>query len=226
MATFLQRKQDSDDIEIKDDVVKGIVKPQLDELKTSMETSMDTKLKPMMDFLAEQKAAKDEAARQAAARARKEATETDETDWIVDPKGAMEKTIAPLKETIQAQSALIVRNETLSKMDYYSSDPAFKAKVDSLIDSQPLSSRANAAVVMNAYKTVVYDHMQDIKDGKIKSQASLASNGGSGTGNYSGSRSEQSTENEELSTEEKMYAKKLGISEKDWNSTKKELEYV
>jgi hypothetical protein len=111
-------------------------------------------------------------------------------------------------------------------MDYYASDPTFKNKVDQLIDSQPLHLRANAGIIMAAYKNTFYDMQQEIKDGKIKSQASLLSNSGGGTGGHSGSSSDKFTSDDTMSDEEKSYARKLGISEKDWTATRKELEYV
>jgi hypothetical protein len=119
-----------------------------------------------------------------------------------------------------------MRKETLDKMDYYSSDPEFKNRVDKLIDSQPLHLRSNAGIIMAAYKNTHYDMQQEIKDGKVKSQASLLSNAGGGTGGHSGSSSDKFTDNDTMSEEEKNYARKLGISEKDWTATKKELEYV
>jgi hypothetical protein len=223
---WLTRKKETGEIELNNDAVTGIVKPQLDAVKTEINSSMDAKFKPMLDFINEQKEAKAEAVRQAAAKTRREENETDPTDWITDPESAVDKKIRPLQETIQAQNAIIMRGQTLDKMDYYSSDPEFKNRVDKLIDSQPLHLRANAGIIMAAYKNTHYDMQQEIKDGKVKSQASLLSNAGGGTGGHSGSSSSRDTDNDIMSEEEKNYARKLGISEKDWTSTKKELEYV
>lgn len=227
LQDWLQRKKENGEIELNNDAISEVVKPQLDAMKTEFESSMESKLKPIADYFASQQAKEAETARQAAARQRKTDLEIDPTDYITDPEGVLNKRLQPLVDKINAQSSIIVRNEILGKMDYYSSDPTFKAKVDSLIDAQGPESKANAAVVMNAYKTVVYDHMQDIQDGKIKSQASLAANAGGGKGGYSGSASERREESDEaMSAEEKVYARKLGISDKDWTSTRKELEYV
>lgn len=223
---WLQRKKETGEIEVNKEGVTELFKPQLDAVKTDIEKSMDTKLKPMLDYFAEQKNEKAERERQAAAKARRDELETDPTDWITDPESAVDKKIRPLQETIQAQNSIIMRKETLDKMDYYSSDPAFKNKVDQLIDSQPLHLRANAGIIMAAYKNTFYDLQQEIKDGKIKSQASLLSGGGNGTGGHSGSSSDKFTSDDTMSAEEKEYARKLGISEKDWTSTRKELEYV
>lgn len=222
---WLQRKKETGELEVNNEGVTALIKPQLDTVKKDIETSMDAKFKPMLDFIEAQKTERAEAERQRAAKARRDELETDPTDWITDPESAVDKKIRPLQETIQAQNAIIMRKETLDKMDYYSSDPAFKNKVDQLIDSQPLGLRANAGIIMAAYKNTFYDMQQDIKDGKIKSQASLLSNP-SGGGGHSGSAADKFTSDETMSAEEKEYARKLGISEKDWTATKKELEYV
>lgn len=223
---WLQRKKETGELEVNKEGVTELFKPQLDTVKTDMEKSMDTKLKPMLDFIESQRAEKAERERQASAKARKEMLETDPTDWITDPESAVDKKLLPLQETIAKQNAIIMRKETLDKMDYYSSDPEFKNKVDQLIDSQPLSLRSNAGIIMAAYKNTFYDMQQEIKDGKIKSQASLLSGGGNGTGGHSGSSSGKFTSDDTMSDEEKSYARKLGISEKDWAATRKELEYV
>ena len=223
---WLTRKKESGEIELNNDAVTGIVKPQLAAMKTEFNSSIDTKLQPVLDFFKQQKEEKAERERQAAAKARKDELETDPTDWITDPESAVDKKIRPLQETIQAQNAIIMRGQTLDKMDYYASDPIFKNKVDALIDSQPLYLRSNAGIIMAAYKNTFYDMQQDIKDGKIKSQVSLLSNSGGGTGGHSGSASDKFTSDDTMSEEEKTYARKLGISEKDWAATRKELEYV
>jgi len=223
---WLQRKKETGELEVNNEGVTALMRTELDTVKKDIETSMDAKFKPMLDYIESQKAEKVEVERQRAAKARKDELETDSTDWITDPELAVDKKLKPLQETIQAQNAIIMRGQTLDKMDYYVSDPAFKNKVDQLIDSQPLHLRANAGIIMAAYKNTFYDMQQDIKDGKIKSQASLLSNSGGGTGGHSGSSSDKFTDNDTMSDEEKNYARKLGISEKDWTATRKELEYV
>ena len=223
---WLQRKKETGEIEVNKEGVTELIKPQLDAVEAKINASLDSKLAPMNDFFKEQKSEKAERERQAAAKARKDALETDPTDWITDPESAVEKKLKPLQETIQAQNAIIMRKETLDKMDYYSSDPTFKNKVDSLIDSQPLNLRANAGIIMAAYKNTFYDMQQEIKDGKIKSQASLLSGGGNGTGGHSGSTSDKFTSDDTMTAEEKSYAAKLGVNEKDWIAQKKEMEYV
>jgi hypothetical protein len=221
---WFQRKKDNGEIEINKEAVADIVKPQLEEMKTGFETSIDSKLKPVIDFFQAQKAEKEEIERQRAAKEKKEENEVDPTDWITDPENAVDKKMRPILEQNAALASIVVKNEVLGKMDYYSTDPTFKAKVDALIDAQPLSSRANSAVIMHAYKSVHYDMRQEIAEGKIKSQASLASNASTGTGGHSGGDKDKADDT--LSAEEKMYAKKLGIKESDWVNTRKELEYV
>lgn len=223
---WLQRKKETGELEINNEAVSGIVKPQLEAIKTELNSSMDTKFKPMLDFIAEQKEQRAAVDRAAALKQRREDAEIDPTDFITDPESAIDKKLKPLQETVMAQSAIIMRDRTLGKMDYYSSDPVFQAKVDSLIDAQPMQNRSNSAVIMNAYKSVYFDMKEDIKDGKIKSQASLLGNASGGTGGHSGSGSGKFESDSTMSADEKSYASKLGISEKDWMETRKELEYV
>jgi hypothetical protein len=223
---WFQRKKESGEIEINDEGIKNVIKPQLDSMKTEFESTIDSKLAPVLEYFTNQKKEKEDAIRAAEQRKKQDDLEIQPEDYIIDPQGVIDKKLKPLQERSDIMAAILVRKEILGSMDYYSTDPAFKAKVDSLIDSQPLSQRSNSALVMNAYKTAVYDHLDQIKEGKIKSQASLASNASSGTGGYIGSKQERQQESDELSPEEKIYARKLGIPEKDWASTRRELEYV
>jgi hypothetical protein len=55
---WLTRKKETGEIELNNDAVTGIVKPQLDAVKTEINSSMDAKFKPMLDFINEQKEAK------------------------------------------------------------------------------------------------------------------------------------------------------------------------
>jgi phage I-like protein len=229
---WLQRNRSAegnqtDDIEIKPEQFSAALKPELDTFRSSIGTEMDTKLSPILEFINQQKADREAAAARAAAAQRTQQQselEIQPEDYITDPEGVMNKRLKPLQDTIAAQSAIIVRDKTLSKMDYYSSDPTFAAKVDALIDSQPLNLRANASVVMNAYKSVFFDMKDEIASGKIKSQASAANFSNGGTGNHSGKDSESNAD--VLSAEEKHYAAKLGLTEADWIKSKRELEYV
>lgn len=214
-------------IEIKPEQIKEAMKPELDAFKTGLDTSLDAKMKPIVDYITSQqekeRLAEEARKRQQQQQQRDDSDVTDE-DFITDPANAVRKQIQPLLNTVQAQSAIIMRNEVLGKMDLYSTDPAFKAKVDALLDAQPMSSRANSAIIMNAYKTVHYDERKAIEEGKYKSFASMASLSSGGKGG-SDNTDDHST-SETLSAEEKTYAKRLGISDADWVKSRREMEYV
>jgi hypothetical protein len=214
-------------LEIKPEHIQKAIKPDLDQLKADFSTDIDSKLSPVLEFIKQQKEDRESLIARQQQQNRREQQEDLEIrpeDFIVDPKGAMERSLKPLQDTIAAQSAIIVRDKTLGKMDYYSSDPQFAAKVDALIDSQPLALRSNSAIIMNAYKSVFFDLRKDIEDGKIKSQASLTNFSSNGTGSHFGNGKNES--DVDLSPEEKHYAQKMGISEEAWKKSKRELEYV
>lgn len=211
-------RQDLNRIEIKPEMITEAVKPQFDAFKTEIGTQMDEKLKAVNEFFAAQNREREQAQR------RKQAEEEtpEEIDYFSDPAGAIDKKIAPLVRSQQAATAMLMINEVLGEMDYYKSDPTFKAKVLAKINSQPLQMRANADIILNCYKLVRFDEDEAIKEGKYKSMAGAAST--SGTGGHSGTRRED--EEITISDEEKVYAKKMGISDADWVKSKKTLEYV
>lgn len=205
-------------IEIKPEMLSEAMKPHLDSFRTEIGSTMDEKLKAVNEFFAEQNRA-----REAAARKKTQDEDTpEETDFLLDPGGAIDKKLAPLIRSQQAANAMIMINETIGEMDYYKSDPEFKAKVLAKINGQPLQLRSNPDIIMNCYKLVRYDEDQAIKDGKYKSVLGAAST--TGTGGHTG----RETKEDEItiSDEEKSYAKKMGISEADWIKSKKTLEYV
>lgn len=221
-------KDDLKNIEINPEDIQAAVKPELDSLKTELSTTIDTKLKDITEFIAQQKQEREENARKEAEAQRRQAREDadpDDTDFIADPKNAVARMINPLKETIQAQNAIIVRNEVLGKMDLYSTDPQFKVKVDALLDAQPLATRANAAIVMNAYKSVYFDEKDAIKEGKYKTIASMANLSNNGTGGHSGESKDKDKDNT-LTDEEKRYARNMGLTDEQWIQGRRELEYV
>lgn len=212
-------KKDLGQIEIKPELITEAVKPHFDSFRTEISNTMDEKLKAVNEFFAEQNRTRE-------AAARKKQTEEDtpeETDFLVDPSSAIDKKLQPLIRSQQAANAMIMINETIGEMDYYKSDPEFKAKVLAKINGQPLQLRSNPDIIMNCYKLVRYDEEQAIRDGKYKSMLGAAST--SGTGSHSGSR-EAKEDEVTISDDEKVYAKKMGISETDWVKSKKTLEYV
>lgn len=213
-------KKDLSSIEIKPEVIADAVKPHLEATKKEISDAVNKQLAPVVEFFETQRREKEAAAR----KAQKESEENDDTDWITDPKGAVQKELAPLHRQNAAVAALLMRKETLGEMDYYSSDPDFKRRVDELIDKQPLQLRAHPEIILGAYKNIHYDMQQEIKDGKVKSKLSASTSSNGAVGGHDG---KSKSDNEvTISDEEKGYAKKMGISEADWVKSKRELEYV
>lgn len=211
-------REDLRSIEIKPEIISEAMKPHLDSFRTEIGSTIDEKLKAVNDFFAAQNQQRQEHLR----RQQQESENVDELDYINDPGTAIDKKLAPLIRNQQAANAMLMINETLGEMDYYRSDPEFKAKVLSKINSQPLSLRANADIILNCYKLVAYDEREAIKEGKYKSILGAAST--TGTGGHSGSSKKE--DEVTISDEEKVYAKKMNISEADWVKSKKSLEYV
>jgi hypothetical protein len=179
---------------------------------------MDEKLKVVNDFFTRHNQQQEEQQR----KQQNENESPSDLDYINDPGGSIDKKLAPLIRSQQAANAMLMINETLGEMDYYKSDPEFKAKVLAKINSQPLGLRSNPDIILNCYKLVRYDEDSAIKEGKYKSMLGAASTGG--TGSHSGARTESAEVT--ISDEEKVYAKKFGISEADWVKSKKTLEFV
>ena len=207
-------------IEIKPEMIQSAMKPELDGIKSSLAS--------VTEFILAQKKEKEDAtaaARAAEGQRRRQESEDNKPDFILDPEGAMNHAMRPLMEQNAILAATIQKDKILGKMDFYSTDPEFQNKVDQLIDSQPLHLRSNAGIIMNAYKSVYFDSRKDIEEGKIKSLASVNSNGGKGADSGAGTDTGDK-KNIVLSAEEKLYAKKLGISEADWAKQKGQLEYV
>jgi hypothetical protein len=211
-------KQDIQQIEFKPEMIEAAMKPHLEAQEQRYSAMMDEKLKAVNDFFAQQTRQQEEHQR----RQQAEAENPGEIDWYGDPSGAMDKKLQPLIRSQQAANAMLMINETLGDMDYYKSDPEFKAKVLAKINTQPLQLRSNADIILNCYKLVAYDEREAIKEGKYKSILGAAST--TGTGAHTGSRSEE--DEVKMDDTEKMYAKKMGISEADWIKSKKTLEYV
>lgn len=212
-------KRDLSSIEIKPEIITNAMKPQLDAFKTEIGSQMDEKLKAVNEFFAAQNTQRAADAR----RRQQEEEEPGEVDYFTDPATAIDKKLQPIIRSQQAANAMLMINEVLGDMEYYKSDPEFKAKVLGMINKQPLQVRSNADIILNCYKLVAYDERENIKEGKYKSVLGAAST--TGTGGHAG-HSKKEDEEVTVSDEEKVYAKKMGISEADWIKSKKTLEYV
>lgn len=201
-------------IELKPEMIRDAIKEDLDNIKSSS--------KAMVDFINEQKADRQRAQEAEAEKQRRENEKVDDIDFITNPEEAMNRKLKPIAESNAVMASMFVRREVLEGLEYYN-EPEFKKRVDAMIDQQPLQNRLDRSVIMNAYKVNRFDFDKEVADGKIK--LSLSGGGGNRKGNdRDNGRSDDDTET--MSAEEKQYARKLGISEKDWISQKKEMEYV
>jgi hypothetical protein len=222
MAQWIKKMADDADskddktpiIEIKPEMIREAMKEDMDSIKSSS--------KAMMDYIAEQKAERQAAQEAEANKARQENNKVDDIDFLTDPEAAINKKLRPIAESNAVMASMFVRREVLENMEYYD-DPEFKKRVDTMIDQQPLNARLDRAVIMNAYKVTRFDAIKDIEDGKIKSSLSVGGgNRGSRRDDKGGGEDESTT----MTQAEKHYASRLGITEKDWQKQKKEMEYV
>ena len=196
-------------------------KTQLDEMQTKQNESM----KPLLDMaasIAAEKTEKVEAARVAAAKKTAETNEVTMEDFMLDPEDAMRRKLEPTNRALMMLAARGALREQMEDKEYYHGD--MKSKIDALVSTLPLAQQTNAASIENCYKIVVYDHQKDITDGKIKARNTAAIFAGDSTGGHSGKESSDSGET--LSADEKLVASRMGISDKDWISSRKELTYV
>jgi len=209
-----KQEEQSRQIEIKPEMIRDAIKDDLDNIRSSS--------KAMVDYINEQKAERQRAQEEEANKVRRENEKVDDIDFLTNPEEAMNRKLKPIAESNAVMASMFVRREVLEGLEYYD-EPEFKKRVDTMIDQQPLQNRLDRSVIMNAYKVNRFDFDKEVADGKIK----LSLSGGGGNrkgGDRDSNRSDDDTET--MSAEEKQYARKLGISEKDWISQKKEMEYV
>ena len=216
------------DIEFKPEKLKQELTETFETHITALVESQKEALKPMNDFMAtimQEREERRQAAQRALEAKNKQDGEVTTEDYILDPTGAVKKQlesyINPLVKTQQMITARMAAKEVLGDREYYHGD--LKAKIDNMIASGTLEQQSNPQFLDNCYKLSVYDAQQDIAAGKIKARNNVASFESTGTGAHGG-RSEESSET--LSGEEKLIAQKMGFSEKDWISSRKELTYV
>lgn len=124
-----------------------------------------------------------------------------------------------LNRTAQQTSARELRRsifEDAENYEYYTGD--VKRKVDEMLDREPLQSQNSPDVIRNAYKVIVFEHMKDIQDKKLRSRLASVS----APTAQSGQNQVDPNALPELSAEEKTYASKMGIKLEDWAKSKKE----
>src|SRR5882762_3179980 len=219
-----KKEEDEDkqgDIEIKPPKEVEEKLNKIDGIEASVkafEAHTDT-LKGMATFLAEQKQIKEDARKKEADDRAKAATETNDEEWITDPKKAAQDMLQPLViNQINTNSRLIRRDifDDGKEFEYYDGD--FKKEVDNHIDSLPPAQRADPASIKNCYYVVLGRRQKEITEGKLKSRFSAAS-----TASATQSTGKGSEQIIALTDEQKIAAKRLGVKEESYAKNFKEM---
>lgn len=169
-------------------------------------------LKGMGEFLAEQKKLKDDARKKEADERAAKATETNDEEWITDPKKAAQDMLQPLVINQINTNSRLLRKEIFEdgkEFEYY--DGEFKKEVDNHIDSLPPAQRADANSIKNCYYVVAGKRQAEIREGKLKSRFSAAS-----TSNAATSTGKTGDSKVALTDEQKLAAKRLGVKEESY----------
>lgn len=191
--------------------------PKITEMLTGLKSIMETDA-------AARKKEKDDAAAEAARKAKTVRTEAEDTEleelMLTDPKKATELIAKRATEstnvallTLRADSIRRETFEDAEKFKYYTGD--IKKEVDKMIANQTLAARNDPSIVENCYKVVLADHMPEILEGKIKSR--FAGSESSGRGTSSGSAGGSGTKEPLPITDDvKKLAKQFGIKPEDY----------
>jgi hypothetical protein len=217
-----------------EDAVPEITPQKLNETIAANKTELETKLtelgsrieehptlKAMQEFLDNQKAIKAEAARKVQEQAQ---LNNDAQFENVDQttREYIAQTMKPFAQaTLMQQGSELRRSifEDAEAFPYYTG--ALKAKIDALLDSQPVESRANPDIIRNVYKIVVFDSQKEIAEDKHKSRMSSASAAGNGTG---APNVNDKTGMPVLTQQMKSVAKSMGMTEQEYATAMKELQ--
>lgn len=175
----------------------------------------------MKEFLDKQKTASDAAAQRQ--------QQQQQTDHQKQYENVDDTTRSYINETLRpiAQATLMQQGNEMRR-SIFDDEEAFpfyigglKAKIDALLDAQPLEQRANPEIIRNVYKIVVFDNDKDIKENKIKSRLASASNAGTGTGmSGTGDKAAMPV----LTDQMKSVAKAMGMTDAEYATSMKELQ--
>jgi hypothetical protein len=218
-----------DDIEFKPEKLKEDITKDIETKLTDFSTKQDEKMKPLLDMAASIAADREErrkAAETAAAKKAKDDNDLTAEDFMLDPAAATKRAIAEGTSGLTKATLMLAakqnKQDTLMEKEYYHGD--IKTKVDAMIAQQSLEYQCRADVVENCYKTVVFDHMKDIQEGKVKARTSSSNFDTGGTGGHKIEGKEG--ENETLTDDEKKAAAAFGLNDKDWIKSRREMSYV
>lgn len=214
-----------DEVEFDPKKMQGEITTELTNKFGEFQTETDKKLSPVLEFITSFKAdkeAREVVARKAAEDKNKNDNALTEEDYLLDPIEATRRAMEPTNNAIRLLASRQARREVLEDKEYYYGD--IKNKVDSMIDQQPLNLRHDPNVITNCYKLVMFDHSKEIAEGKIKARNTSAIFESGSTGGHSG---KEGGEGEDTWTkEEETAAGHMGLTKKDWISSRKELSYV
>lgn len=213
------------DVEFKPEKFKEELTTSFKSELESLKAAQAEANKPLLEFVSAmqaERAERAEAVRKQTQREQNENNQVTAEDYMLDPDAATRKALKPVATATMMLAAKMAKQETLAEKEYYHG--SIKSKVDAMIAQQSLEAQTRTDVIENCYKLVMFDHMQDIQDGKIKSRNSSVVFEGGSTGAHSGNKSDGSSET--LTQEEQQVAKLMGLTEKEWISSKKELSYV
>lgn len=215
----------NDDIEFKPEKLKEDITKTVTDSLSAFETKNNETLKPILEMAASIKAdrdAKAEAVRKAGEDKNRQDNEVTSEDFMLDPADAVRRSMTGTNNAVMMLAARAALRETLEDKEYYYGD--IKQKVDAMVSQQPLASQCRADVIQNAYKLVMFDHMKEVNEGKIKARNTSVIFEGGSTGGHDGKKADDA--NESMTADEKLVASKMGISDKDWISSRRELSYV
>lgn len=192
MATWFQTAEEK---KKKEDEVPEVTPKAISESLTKTKTELEAKfaslegkidnhptLKAMDDFL---KIEREKAEAAQAQRQQQVQQQSDQQFENMDQttRAYIDRTMTPLATaTLMQQGNEMRRNifEDAEAFPYYSG--VLKSKIDTMLDAQPPSQRANPEVIRNVYKIVIFDNDKEIKENKVKSRLSSASSSGTGNG--------------------------------------------
>lgn len=224
-----EEKGKDDDIEFKPEKLKEDITKEFDTKFTSYQAEQDKKMQPLLDMasqLASDRAAAAKKIKDAEEKKNKDDNALTNEDFMLDPAEATRRAIAEgtsgLTTGVKMLAARGNIRETLQDQEYYHGD--LKTKIDSMIAAQSLDNQCRSDVVLNCYKTVVFDHMKEINEGKIKAKTSSSTFEGGSTGGHKAD-SDNSTA-ETMTEDEKRAASAMGIKPDEWIKSRKELSFV
>ena len=225
MGWFKDSKEDPDNNqgEYKPEVMKADIDKSIEDRFNSFREENKQALNPLLEMATSWREQRDreQNERNAAARVeRQNDYEVTDEMYITNPREAIDRATKPFREQTQALAAITMRNEILGGREYYTGE--LKQQIDQLVESQPLSQRANAALLDNAYYTIVGRNNQAISEGKVKKQMSAATF----NGNSNAPVDKESPENRVFDQEDQKYMKIFGLSAKDVAKAEQELGYV